>query len=162
MDGGVTDPAIAGVVITELRQIADERGAVLHMLRNDPAAQVPFGECYFSEIVPGAIKAWKKHRLQTQNLAVPSGRIKLVVFDDRRDSPSRGMMLVRELGRPDAYARVRIPPGVWYGFACVGHRAALVANCADRPHEPGDGESRPLDDSAIPYRWIDGAPTART
>ena len=36
MDSGLTSK-IDGVVITPLRQILDDRGAVLHMLRNDAA-----------------------------------------------------------------------------------------------------------------------------
>ena len=62
--------AVDGVVETELRQIADPRGAVLHMLRADAADFTRFGECYFSEVAPGAVKAWKLHRRQTQELAV--------------------------------------------------------------------------------------------
>ncbi len=148
---------VDGVVETELRQITDDRGAVLPMLRNDPREPVKFGECYFSEVLPGAIKAWKRHREQTQNVAVPVGRIRLVVYDDRPSSATRGNLQVRELGRPDAYVRVRIPPGVWYGFACVGNTPALIANCADCPHDPAEGESRAANDPALPYEWGRGA-----
>ena len=141
-----------GVVVTELRQIADARGAVLHMLRSDAPDFTTFGECYFSEVAPRAVKAWKRHRRQTQNLAVPVGRIRLVLFDERRSARGERVRVV-ELGRPDAYVRVRIPPGLWYGFACVGEAAALIVNCADAPHDPAEGETRPMDDPAIPYRW---------
>ena len=65
---------IDGVILTELLQINDERGAVLHMLRNDAPEFTRFGECYFSEVLPSTIKAWKRHHNQTQNLAVPVGR----------------------------------------------------------------------------------------
>ena len=74
---------IEGVTTVALRQIIDEHGAVLHMLRNDAPDFIKFGECYFSEVLPGAIKAWKLHREQTQNLAVPLGEIRLVIYDDR-------------------------------------------------------------------------------
>lgn len=144
---------IEGVTLTELRQIHDERGAVLHMLRSDAPEFVRFGECYFSEVLPGAIKAWKRHRAQTQNLAVPLGRVRLVIYDDREGSPTRGRVQVSELGRPDAYRLVRIPPGLWYGFTCISTTPALIANCADIPHDPADGEQRPASDSRIPYRW---------
>src|ERR1700744_3933814 len=68
---GIVTPSIsiAGLILTPLRQIADERGAVLHMLRADAAEFRGFGECYFSEIRPGVAKAWKRHQRQTQNLA---------------------------------------------------------------------------------------------
>jgi dTDP-4-dehydrorhamnose 3,5-epimerase len=144
---------IDGVTLTPLRQIQDERGAVLHMLRADDPAFTRFGECYFSEVVPGAVKAWKRHRLQTQHLSVPVGRVRFVVFDERDGSPTRGQVQELVLGRPDAYARLQIPPGLWYGFACVGDAPALLVNCADRPHDPSESESRSEDDPAVPYGW---------
>jgi dTDP-4-dehydrorhamnose 3,5-epimerase len=144
---------IAGVSLTTLPALVDARGAVLHMLRSDAPDFTRFGEVYFSEIRPGVVKAWKRHRRQTQNLAVPVGRVRMVLFDDRDGSHTRGGLLELELGRPDAYARVRIPPGVWYGFACLDDTPALIANCADLPHDPQEGETVPIDDPRIPFSW---------
>jgi dTDP-4-dehydrorhamnose 3,5-epimerase len=144
---------IDGVILTELRQIIDERGAVLHMLRCDAPEFSGFGECYFSEVLPSAIKAWKRHRAQTQNLAVPVGRIRVVIYDDRDGSATRGQLQDLELGRPDNYLRLRIPAGLWYGFSCIGNTPALLVNCADLPHDPKDSEVLSMDDPRIPYRW---------
>ena len=144
---------IDGVVITELRQITDARGALLHMIRADSAEFEGFGECYFSEVQPGAVKAWKRHRVQIQNFAVPSGRIRLVVFDDREGASTKGQLMALELGRPDRYHRVRIPAGVWYGFTAISAGPALLVNCPDIPHDPHEGKSIPHDDPTIPYRW---------
>lgn len=144
---------IDGVIVTELRQISDERGAVLHMLRCDAPEFVRFGECYFSEVWPGAIKAWKRHHGQTQELAVPMGRIRMVIYDDRVSSPTRGNLRVLELGRPDAYVRLRIPPDLWYGFTCVSAMPALLVNCTDLPHDPAESDLRPANHPTIPYKW---------
>ena len=154
MDSNVNNSSqIDGVITTELCQISDERGAVLHMLRCDALGFVRFGECYFSEVLPGAIKAWKRHRVQTQHLAVPVGRIRLVIYDDRESSPTRGNFQMLQLGRPDAYLRLLIPPGLWYGFACISVTPALLANCADLPHDPAESELWLANDSRIPYVW---------
>lgn len=144
---------IDGVTIVELLELADERGAVLHMLRNDAADFKRFGECYFSEILPGSIKAWKLHHKQTQNLAVPVGRIRLAIYDDRLESDTRGNLQIQELGRPGAYLRVQIPPGLWYGFKGIGTETALVANCASIPHDPNEIERKDPFDLSIPYDW---------
>jgi dTDP-4-dehydrorhamnose 3,5-epimerase len=144
---------IHGVLISPLNQFSDQRGSVLQMLRSDAPEFVNFGECYFSEVLPGAIKAWKRHRAQTQNLAVPVGRIRLVIYDGRESSTTRGEVRVLELGRPDAYLRLLIPPGLWYGFACIGATPALLANCTNLPHDPTDSEVMLLNDPAIPYSW---------
>lgn len=145
--------SIVGVSVTELRQIPDARGAVLHMLRNDAPDFVQFGECYFSEVLPGAIKGWKRHRVQTQTVAVPVGRIRMVIYDSRAESSTYEKLLTLELGRPDAYVRLRIPPGVWYGFACVSELPALLVNCADSPHDPDESDTLALDAREIPYSW---------
>jgi dTDP-4-dehydrorhamnose 3,5-epimerase len=155
MGSSVTGASIEGVTVTPLREIRDERGAVLHMMRSDAPDFDGFGECYFSEVVPGAVKAWKRHREQTQNLSVPAGRLRLVIYDGREGSASRGLVNVLEMGRPDAYMRVRIPPGLWYGFSCVGTTPALLANCANLPHDPAESEVLERDDATIPYSWTD-------
>ena len=144
---------INGVLVTELPQIVDERGAVLHHMRSDAKEFVHFGECYYSETLPGVVKAWKRHREQTQHLVVPVGRARFVIYDDRETSSSRGHLDVVELGRPDDYQRLCIPKGLWYGFTCLSDEPALVANCADRLHDLADADSRPFDDGHIPYRW---------
>ena len=146
-------PSIDGVLVTELRQIIDERGAVLHHMRRDAPEFTTFGECYFSEILPGVVKAWKRHREQTQHLAVPIGRVRFVIYDDRESSPTQDKIQIVELGRPNDYNRLRIPRGLWYGFTCLRNPPALIANCADRPHDPTDAELRPEDDPDIPFRW---------
>lgn len=153
----LAESMIEGVTLTELRQISDARGAVLHMLRCDAPDFTQFGECYFSEVLPGAVKAWKRHRAQTQNLAVPVGRIRMVMYDARERSMTLGHLQELELGRPDAYLRLRIPPGVWYGFACISDMPALLSNCADLPHDPTESELRPTDDTRIPYHWAQNA-----
>lgn len=145
---------IEGVVITPLNQIGDGRGAVLHMMRNDAPEFTGFGECYFSEVFPGKVKAWKKHTLQTQNIAVPVGRIRLVLFDPRDDSPTLGNLMVVELGRPDAYSRVQLPPGIWYGFDCISQSPALIVNCADMPHMKNESETLDLNATIIPFDWF--------
>ena len=74
---------LEGVIITNLKQFYDDRGSVLHMINKNSESFKAFGEVYFSEIFPRCVKAWKKHKIQTQNFVVPVGNIKLVIFDDR-------------------------------------------------------------------------------
>jgi dTDP-4-dehydrorhamnose 3,5-epimerase len=105
-------------------------------------------------VLPGAIKAWKLHHDQTQNIAVPIGRIKMVIYDSRLNSSTKGNIQILELGRPDVYLRVQIPPGLWYGFTCISNTPALLVNCADMPHDPKESKRKPISDSSIPYDWL--------
>jgi len=146
-------PLIDGLGIHALVQIPDLRGTVLHMIRNDSQDFHGFGECYFSEILPSAVKAWKFHLNQMQNLAVPVGRVRLVVFDDREGSGTRGQVQVLDLGRPDNYFRVTIPPQLWYGFSCISAQPALLVNFANIPHDPSESITSPIDEAKIPYHW---------
>ena len=52
---------IAGIKITQLRIISDERGSVMHMLRKDSEVFEKFGEIYFSTVAKNKIKAWHLH-----------------------------------------------------------------------------------------------------
>lgn len=144
---------IEGVVVHPLKEIADNRGPVLRMMRSDSEIFKRFGEVYFSEIHPGAVKAWKRHKEQTQNLAVPVNRIRLVIYDSRPQSSTHGKFAEYELGRPDNYKLIQIPPLLWYGFETQGGQTALVANCADQPHNPEETESLPAESAQIPYQW---------
>jgi dTDP-4-dehydrorhamnose 3,5-epimerase len=154
MEHGVTvPPTVAGVSFEERRVIADDRGAVLHFMRSDSPAYSSFGEVYFSEVRPGAVKGWGRHRRQTQNYIVPAGRVKVVLYDDRDGSPTRGVLAEWELGRPDAYGVLIIPPMIWYAFTALGPAVGLVANFADMPHDPAEAERLPIDGGPVAYAW---------
>lgn len=143
---------IHDVRVTPLRRIPDERGAVLHMLREDSPAFERFGEIYFSLVYPGVIKAWHLHKRMTLNYAVPVGMVKLACYDDRGDSPSRGAVQEVHLGEFN-YALITIPPLVWNGFKGEGTSSALVANCATVAHDPGEIVRRDPFSDEIPYDW---------
>jgi dTDP-4-dehydrorhamnose 3,5-epimerase len=143
---------IDGMTITQLKRIPDERGAVLHMLRDDDDGFERFGEIYFSMVYPGAIKGWHLHREMTLNYAVPVGMIKLVCFDDRPDSPTRGNLVELHMGELN-YVLVTVPPLVWNGFKGEGSTPALVANCATVHHSADEIERLDPFSDRIPYRW---------
>ena len=143
--------SICGVSLRPLAEIQTVGGPVLHMLRADNPEFSSFGEIYFSVVEPGAVKAWKRHSRQTQYFAVPCGLMEIVVYDPRADSPSRGLVESFFLGRPGHYSLLRIPPGLWYGFACRSVQSALMANCADIPHDPEESERLPKDSPEIPF-----------
>jgi dTDP-4-dehydrorhamnose 3,5-epimerase len=102
---------IGGVLVHPLRQISDERGKIMHMLRCDDPHFEQFGEIYFSVVYPGVIKGWHLHKQMTLNYAVIIGAIKLVLYDDQAGSSTRGeiMELFVDL---DNYQLVKIPPMV--------------------------------------------------
>jgi dTDP-4-dehydrorhamnose 3,5-epimerase len=143
---------IEGVKVVPLARIPDERGTVMHMLRRTDPHFVEFGEIYFSTVYRGVVKGWHRHREMTLNYAVPFGRIKLVLFDEREGSPTRGTLQEVFLG-PDHHALVVIPPLVWNGFKGLSDPMAIVANCCTHPHDPSRSERLDPFRSHIPYDW---------
>ena len=143
---------IDGVILTPLRQIFDERGKVMHMLREDSPIFTRFGEIYFSCTHPGVVKAWHLHKEMTLNYAVIHGEIKFVLFDDRLDSSTRGEIQEFFIS-PENYMLVTVPPMIWNGFKSVGTSASIVANCSTLPHSPDELVRRSPNDTDIPYTW---------
>ncbi|WP_419177005.1 dTDP-4-dehydrorhamnose 3,5-epimerase family protein [Desulfosediminicola sp.] len=143
---------IDGLILTPLRQIFDERGKVMHMMREDSPVFSRFGEIYFSCTYPGVVKAWHLHKEMTLNYAVIHGSIKFVLFDDRPQSPTKGELQELFIS-PENYMLVTVPPLIWNGFKCVGTSESIVANCSTLPHCRDEIERRPPNDSAIPYNW---------
>ena len=143
---------IHDVRVTPLRRIPDERGAIFHMLREDAPEFERFGEIYFSIVYPGVVKGWHIHKRMTLNYAVPVGMVKLVCYDDRPDSPTKGAVQEVHVGELN-YVLVTIPPFVWNGFKGEGTCPALIANCATIAHDPDEIDRLDPFENKIPYDW---------
>lgn len=147
-----SSPAIDGLLRVPLRRIPDERGTIMHMLRADDPHFLQFGEIYFTTVYESVVKGWHKHREMTLNYACVSGRVKLVVYDDRPESPTRGTLDEIFLG-PDDHSLVVIPPELWTGFKGMSAPFAIVANCCTHTHDPSRTTRLDPFDSSIPYDW---------
>jgi dTDP-4-dehydrorhamnose 3,5-epimerase len=144
--------SIHGVQITQLTQIFDERGKIMHMMSVNSPHFEKFGEIYFSSTNVGVVKAWHQHSKMTLNYAVLVGQMKVVLFDDRKDSPTRGY--IQEIfASPENYKLITVPPLVWNGFKNVGDEVSIIANCATIPHDPNEMKRLSPYDSSIPYDW---------
>ena len=143
---------IEGIKITPLKQIEDERGKVMHMLRNDSKSFTKFGEIYFSTIHPNKVKGWHLHSKMTLNYAVVLGEIKLVLYDARSNSKTKGQVQEFFLSQKN-YKLVSVPPLIWNGFMGIGNTTAIVANCADLPYDDTEIKRKSAFDKDIPYDW---------
>ena len=143
---------IEGIQVIPLKRIPDERGTIFHMLKCTDAHFLQFGEIYFTTIYPGVIKGWHKHREMSLNYACIEGRIKLVVYDDRPNSPTQNELMEIFLG-PDNYSLVVIPPDIWNGMKGMSTPYAIVANCATHPHDPSRTTRLDPNSDRIPYNW---------
>ncbi|MBM3323949.1 dTDP-4-dehydrorhamnose 3,5-epimerase [candidate division WOR-3 bacterium] len=145
---------IKGVQTKPLRIIPDERGAVMEILRSDDELFEKFGQVYLSVVYPGVVKGWHYHKVQTDCFAIIKGMAKVVLYDDRADSPTRGEVQEFFIGEQNPML-IRIPPGVLHGMKGIGTGPAYMVNCPtevydyDRPDE----FRRAPDDPSVPYDW---------
>ena len=143
---------IEGVKIIQKKQIFDERGKIMHMLRADDDNFKKFGEIYFSVTYPNVVKAWHLHKHMTINYAVIAGKIKLVLFDDRQGSKTKGEMQEIFLS-DDNYSLIEIPPMIWNGFKSIANEKSIIANCSDIPHDTNEIVRKNYRDPYFPYQW---------
>lgn len=141
---------IAGVTLTPLKIIDNIAGNIQHAMKSSDPGYNGFGEAYFSNILPGAVKGWKKHRQMVLNLVVPKGKIHFVMFDGREESTTRGQVMEVELSAQN-YQRLTVPPGIWMAFSGIGEDPCLLLNIASIPHDPNESESLPLVNELIDY-----------
>lgn len=145
---------IAGVRVKPLRVIPDERGRLMEILRADDELFEKFGQVYMTTAYPGVVKAWHYHKLQTDNIAVLKGMVKLVLYDPRKDSPTRGEVNEFFLGEHNPQL-VQIPKLVLHGFKCVGAEEAIVINCPTEVYRYDTPDEFRLDPFSpeVPYDW---------
>ena len=144
---------IQGVKSTDLPQHVDSRGAVFKYLDSDSSNFKSFGEAYFSIINEGVIKGWKFHKHASQNLAVPYGEVKFILFDNRIDSLTKGTLQEIILNESDKYKLLSLPCNIWYSFRCESKNKAILANISNVLHDPDESITLPIITKEIPYDW---------
>ncbi len=143
---------IDGVLIAPLKQIPDERGKIMLMLKATDPHFEKFGQVYFSFVYPNVIKGWHLHKKMVLNYAVISGMIKLVLYDQRKESPTKGELMELFVGE-DNYVLIQIPPGVVNGFKGIGVKPSIVVNCPTMDYEPDEIIRIDPFENDIPYDW---------
>ena len=145
---------IDGVEARRAKVIPDERGRLGEILRADDPWFEKFGQVYFTTTYPGVVKAWHYHQKQTDHFYVVRGLVKIGLYDDRKDSPTHGVVNELYLGE-HLPGLVRIPPGVQHGWMCVGQVEAIIVNMVTEPYDyrnPDEFRTHPHDND-IPYDW---------
>jgi dTDP-4-dehydrorhamnose 3,5-epimerase len=145
---------IDGVTVKELELFPNSNGNLMTVQRRDEKGFPGFGQVYVTQTFAGVIKAWYRHKNQIDQIAIVSGSVKLVLFDDREDSATRNAL--SELILADTAPRlVLIPPGIWHGFQAVGTTGAFLLHLNTEPYlfDAPDEERLESGDPSIPYSW---------
>lgn len=145
---------IDGVKIKKLVTHTDERGWLFEILRNDDEIFQKFGQTYITSVLPGVVKAWHCHSIQYDNFCAVSGKVKLVLADLRKDSPTCGKVNEFIFG-DDNRMLITIPPHLHHGIKGLSSQPALILNCPTEPynHQNPDEIRLPYDTDLIDYDW---------
>jgi dTDP-4-dehydrorhamnose 3,5-epimerase len=149
-------PLIHGVVVKKLAVHCDERGRLMEMIRADDRelGTVKFGQVYMTTAYPGVTKAWHYHKKQTDHFVCVKGMMKVVLYDSREDSPTKGAINEFVIGEHNPML-IEIPNLVYHGFKCVSETEAMVINCTTECYnyaEPDEYRKDPHS-GGIPYDW---------
>ena len=126
------------IKIKTLKKFHLPEGDVLHALKSSENEFNGFQEAYFSTIKENKIKAWKRHLKMTMNLVVPVGSVQFNFYDNQKNILNN--IIIGE----DNYARITVPPNIWFGFKGVSSKTSFILNISDLSHDPSEVERKPL------------------
>jgi len=145
---------IDGVLIKNLVTHCDERGFFREIIRlTDEFFADGFGQFSHSVVYPGIIKAWHAHEIQTQWTYVACGVLKVVIHDNRPDSPTYRDTIEMMMGDNQSEIVYSLPPGVIHGYRCISG-PAHVFYVTSGEYDPEEEIRISHDDPAIGYDWV--------
>jgi dTDP-4-dehydrorhamnose 3,5-epimerase len=146
---------IDGVFVKEIKPVATTYGYLTEIFRGDWLAEnTAVDQVFQSWLAPGRISAWHAHELTTDRLFVSQGTLRIVLYDNRAESSTRGSINQFRLGarRP---ALVVVPPKVWHGVQNAGAVPAVLINTVDRAYRYQDPDHwrLPVDSPDVPFTF---------
>ncbi|HEY9188863.1 MAG TPA: dTDP-4-dehydrorhamnose 3,5-epimerase family protein [Bacteroidota bacterium] len=145
---------IDGIKLKKLKFIPDERGRLMEILRCDDDLFIKFGQVYMTTTYPQVIKAWHYHKLQFDSFICIKGMVKLVCYDAREESKTKGEVNEFFVGEHNL-SLIQIPPMVFHGWKCISETEAWVLNVVTEPYNYNNPDEfrLPYNSSEIPYDW---------
>ncbi len=145
---------IDGVVVKKLNWIPDERGRLMEILRGSDDLFQKFGQAYITTVYPSVVKGWHYHKKQVDHFAVLRGMAKIVLYDNRPDSPTKGEVIEFFTGDFNPLL-IKVPTHVLHGFKGIGEQEAHILNIPTEEYNRDNPDEYRLDphDNDIPYDW---------
>ena len=145
---------IKDVNVKKLKIISDDRGNLMEILRSDDKVFKKFGQVYMTTTYPGVVKAWHFHQKQDDNFACVHGKIRLALYDARKNSPTYKEVNEFILSTDDPIL-VTIPKMVYHGFKGIADCESIVINTPTLPYNYKKPDEERLDafDNDIAYDW---------
>lgn len=146
---------IEGVQVKEVKNVPTSASVITEVFRTDwDLHDREIQQIIHVSFYPGIVCAWHCHQFQTDHLACVHGSMKVVLYDDREESPTRGRTNIFRLS-PLRPALVVIPPLIWHGFQNTDRDVSIIVNFFDRAFDYADPDEwrLPADSPKIPYEF---------
>lgn len=145
----VPDQAVSGEAPS-----GEKLGILMEILRADEGLMKKFGQTIFTISHKGAIKAFHWHKKQDDLWFVATGKAKIVLYDQRKSSPTYKQTQVIYAGTDD-YKLVLIPVGVVHGYKVIGDEPVLLFYTVTETYNPDNPDELriPYDDPEIGFDW---------
>ena len=145
---------IHDVVIKQLVTHSDDRGYFREILRDDDELLSRFGQTSITKSYPGVIKAFHWHEHQDDLWYVADGMARVVLYDQREGSPTKGETQVIYAGE-DSPMLIYIPVGVAHGYQVLGNKPVVVFYHVTKSYNPAEPDEMriPFDDPEIGFDW---------
>jgi dTDP-4-dehydrorhamnose 3,5-epimerase len=145
---------IEGVKVKKLKVIPDERGLLMEMMRDDDEFFQKFGQVYLSVVYPGVVKGWHYHKKQTDHFVFVKGMAKVVLYDTREQSKTKGEVNEFFMGEQNPILLV-IPPFVLHGMKGIGVEPAYLVNTPTEHYIYNEPDEFRMDPHSpdVPYDW---------
>ena len=145
---------IEGVRTKNLKVIPDERGRLMETLRSDDEIFIKFGQAYITTAYPGVVKGWHYHKVQVDHFVPVKGMFKVVLYDDRQGSRTKGLVNEFFMGVHNPIL-LQIPVLVLHGFKAIGTEEAIMLNLATEVYHYDAPDEYRVDprSPAVPYDW---------
>ncbi|MCK5534762.1 dTDP-4-dehydrorhamnose 3,5-epimerase family protein, partial [bacterium] len=111
-------------------------------------------QIYMTTAYPGVVKGWHYHKKQVDNFVVVKGMMKVVLYDERDNSRTKGEVNEFFMGEQNPIL-LQIPLLVYHGFKCISEQEAICINCPTQlfNYNQPDEFRIPAHSNQIPYDW---------
>ena len=154
-EGKSIQTLIDGVRLRPAITVPDDRGTVCEIFCSEwTFDEFPMVYAYQVTIRPQRVKGWVVHHLQDDRIFLSQGTVRVVLYDDRPESPTYKMVNELFIGEHNR-ALLRIPRNVYHAIQNVGTVDVLFINVPTRPYNHADPDKYrlPLNNDVIPYRF---------
>ena len=151
-EGRPTVPTIEGVGLRTPPVHMDHRGALFEIFNDDADFfDRPVVYAYQTSVFPGQLKGWARHEIKVDRYSISSGELIVLLYDDRADSPTRGVLQRVAMG-DRGVRQIKIPVGVWHLIINPGEVEAQFINFPTEVyhHEQPDRILLPWDSTELP------------